>query len=162
VVLSVAAHNPVNSGGPLVTPNGEVVGINTAVIVGAQGICFAVASNTAQLVIGHLVRHGRVRRAVLGIAGQRTSIPRRFVRALGLEREFGVLVSGLEANGPAARAGVKTGDILTGLNGEPVSGIDDLLRRLTGDHVGRTVAVQILRGTELQYLTIVPEERKAA
>ena len=162
VIQTDAALNPGNSGGPLVTPAGEVVGINTAVILGAQGICFAVASNTARLVLGHLVRHGRVKRAVLGIAGQRTAIPRRLVRQHGLDREFGVLVMAMDPNGPAARAGMETGDVVVALDGNAVTGVDDLLRLLSGETVGRTVVLSYLRRGDLKRADVVPIERQAA
>src|SRR5215472_4745924 len=145
LVQTDAALNPGNSGGPLVTPAGEVVGINTAVILGAQGICFAVASNTARVVLGQLVRHGRVRRAVLGVAGQRTSVPRRLVRRLNLAQEFGVMVLEVAPDGPAARAGLRVGDVVLGLGGHQVTGVDDLLKLLSGEQVGRTVVISLLR-----------------
>jgi S1-C subfamily serine protease len=161
VIQTDAALNPGNSGGPLVTPAGEVIGINTAVILGAQGICFAVASNTARLVLGHLVRHGRVKRAVLGIAGQRTAIPRRFIRQLALERDFGVLVMAVDPEGPAARAGIAAGDVILALDGTPVTGVDDLLKLLSGERVGRAVNVSFLRRGDLRHLEVTPIERMA-
>jgi S1-C subfamily serine protease len=162
LIQTDAALNPGNSGGPLVTPAGEVVGINTAVILGAQGICFAVASNTARVVLGQLIRHGRVRRAILGVAGQRTSIPRRLVRRNNLVQEFGVMVLEVVADGPAARAGLLVGDVVLGLGGQPVTGVDDLLKLLSGDQVGRTVVMSVLRGGELRTFEAVPIERMAA
>jgi len=162
LIQTDAALNPGNSGGPLVTPAGEVVGINTAVIFGAQGICFAVASNTARVVLGQLIRHGRVRRAVLGVAGQRTSVPRRLVRRLNLAQEFGVAVLEVVPDGPAARAGLAVGDVVLGLAGRPVTGVDDLLKLLSGDHVGRAVVVSVVRGGELRTFEVVPIERVAA
>src|SRR5213075_344392 len=110
VIQTDAALNPGNSGGPLVSSHGEVVGINTAVIVGAQGICFAVAANTANYVLGELVRHGRVRRASIGVAAQQTAIPRRLRHAAGLAQDGGVMVAGIEPNSPAQRAGLLSGD----------------------------------------------------
>jgi len=162
LIQTDAALNPGNSGGALVTSAGEVVGINTAVIMGAQGICFAVASNTAQLVLGQLVRHGRVRRAVLGVAGQRTAIPRRMARFFGLAQDHGVSVSNVEDHSPAAQAGIRAGDIIVTLDGTVITGVDDLLRRLTGEHVGRSLDISIIRGTEMKQITVVPAERKAA
>jgi S1-C subfamily serine protease len=162
LIQTDAALNPGNSGGALVTSAGEVVGINTAVIMGAQGICFAVASNTAQLVLGQLVRHGRVRRAVLGVAGQRTAIPRRMARFFGLMQDHGVSVSNVEADSPAAQAGIQPGDIIVTLDGAMITGVDDLLRRLSGEHVGRSIDISIIRGTAMKQITVVPAERKAA
>ena len=160
VIQTDASLNPGNSGGPLVTSLGEVVGINTAVILGAQGICFAVASNTARFVLGHLIRHGRVRRSVIGIAGQQSAIPRRLARFHGLDQASGVRVAGLEPKGPAARAGVEVGDIVITIDGTAVGGVDDLVRLLTEDRVGRATELALLRGTELKRLPVVPEERK--
>jgi S1-C subfamily serine protease len=162
VIQTDAALNPGNSGGPLVTPQGEVVGINTAVILGAQGICFAVASNTAAVVLGHLVRHGRVRRAAIGVAGQRVAIPRRVARFHRLAQDHGVLVTGVEAGGPAARAGLGEGDIIVALDGLRIAGIDDLVRHLTDERVGSSLALAVLRRGELVTVDVVPDERRAA
>jgi S1-C subfamily serine protease len=161
VIQTDASLNPGNSGGPLVTSAGEVVGINTAVIMGAQGICFAVASNTARFVLGHLIRHGRVRRSVIGIAGQHAAISRRVARFHGLDQESGVRVAALEAGGPAARAGLEVGDILTAIDGRAVGGVDDLVRVLTEEQVGRPTEVRLLRGAELKVLTVLPDEKRA-
>jgi S1-C subfamily serine protease len=160
VIQTDAALNPGNSGGPLVTASGEVVGINTAVILGAQGICFAVASNTARHVVGELIRHGRVRRSIIGVAGQQVEIPRRVARHHGLEQRRGVLIAGLEAGGPAARAGLAEGDIIVALEGQSITGVDDLLRILTADQVDRTVAIAVLRRGERLALTVIPAERR--
>jgi S1-C subfamily serine protease len=162
VIQTDAALNPGNSGGPLVTPRGEVIGINTAVILGAQGICFAVASNTAGVVLGHLVRHGRVRRAAIGVAGQRVAIPRRIARFHRLAQDFGVLVTGVEAGGPAARAGLAEGDIVVALDGLRIAGVDDLVKHLTDERVGNTLALSLLRRGELVTVSVVPDERRAA
>jgi len=161
VIQTDASLNPGNSGGPLVTSAGEVVGINTAVILGAQGICFAVASNTARFVLGHLIRHGRVRRSVIGIAGQQVPVLRRVARFHGLEQESGVRVAGLDVGGPAARAGLEVGDILVAVEGKTVGGVDDLVRLLTEDRVGRATGLLLLRGTELKRISVVPAERPA-
>ncbi len=160
VIQTDAALNPGNSGGPLVTSGGEVVGVNTAVILGAQGICFAVASNTARYVLGHLIRHGRVRRSVIGIAGQQTAIPRRLARFHNLGQESGVRVAGVEAGGPAARAGIEIGDILIAIDGKAAGGVDDLVRLLTEDQVGRATELLLLRGAELKRLVVFPAERR--
>jgi S1-C subfamily serine protease len=160
VIQTDASLNPGNSGGPLVTSAGEVVGVNTAVIMGAQGICFAVASNTARFVLGHLIRHGRVRRSVVGIAGQRVPIVRRLARHHGLDQASGVRVAGLEPDGPAARAGLGLGDILVAIEGKPVEGVDDLVRLLTEERVGQPIELALLRGVELKRLTVIPAERR--
>jgi S1-C subfamily serine protease len=159
VIQTDAALNPGNSGGPLVSSRGEVVGINTAVILGAQGICFAVAANTANFVLGELVRHGRVRRAYIGIAAQQIAIPRRLRHAAELSQESAVLAASVEAGSPAANAGVKSRDIILSLDGTAITGGDDLIRVLAGDKIGRTVEIEILRGGTRQVLPLVPEER---
>jgi S1-C subfamily serine protease len=135
-----------------------VIGINTAVIMGAQGICFAVASNTAQIVLSQLIRYGRVRRAHLGIAGQKLVLPRRMVRRTGLAQDAGVVVADVDPNGPAGRAGVERNDIMVKLDNEPITGIDELLRLLTDHRLDRTVALTVLRGGELRTIDVVPAE----
>ena len=162
LIQTDAALNPGNSGGPLVSSRGEVVGINTAVIMGAQRICFAVAANTASFVLGELVRHGRVRRAFIGIAAQQTAIPRRRRHAFGLVQEGAVMASTVEPDSAAARAGLKAGDLLIGLDGQTIAGADDLVRALTGEKIGREVALDVLRGTERLTVSVVPQERKRA
>jgi S1-C subfamily serine protease len=162
VIQTDAALNPGNSGGPLVSSRGEVVGINTAVIMGAQGICFAVAANTANFVLGELVRHGRVRRAFIGIAAQQVALPRRLRHAAGLEQERAVIASNVEPDGAAARAGLRSGDIIVGLDGATISGADDLVRALTGDKISHTVAIEVLRGAERLTLSLTPQERRRA
>ncbi|HEY3641621.1 MAG TPA: trypsin-like peptidase domain-containing protein [Xanthobacteraceae bacterium] len=159
VIQTDAALNPGNSGGPLVSSRGEVVGINTAVILGAQGICFAVAANTANFVLGELVRHGRVRRAFIGIAAQQIAIPRRLRYAAELNQESAVLAATVEPGSPAERAGVKSRDIILSLDGTAITGADDLIRALVGDKIGRTVEIDILRGGSRQALALVPQER---
>ena len=159
VIQTDAALNPGNSGGPLVSSHGEVVGVNTAVIMGAQGICFAVAANTASFVLGELVRHGRVRRAFIGISAQQLAVPRRLRRA-GLDRESAVMVGAVEPGSPADKAGIKPDDILVGLDGAAMTGADDLIRALTGEKIGREVALDVLRGTERLTVSLVPQERK--
>jgi S1-C subfamily serine protease len=158
VIQTDAALNPGNSGGPLANSAGEVIGINTAVIMGAQGICFAVASNTAQIVLSQLIRYGRVRRAHLGIAGQKLVLPRRMVRRTGLAQDAGVVVADVDPNGPAGRAGVERNDIMVKLDNEPITGIDELLRLLTDHRLDRTVALTVLRGGELRTIDVVPAE----
>jgi S1-C subfamily serine protease len=162
VIQTDAALNPGNSGGPLVSSRGEVVGINTAVIMGAQGICFAVAANTASFVLGELIRHGRVRRAFIGIAAQQTSVPPRRRRAFGLAQDSAVMVSSVEPDSPAGQAGLKAGDIIVALDGTAIAGADDLVRALTGDKIGRSVALDVLRGAERLTVGMLPQERKRA
>lgn len=159
VIQTDAALNPGNSGGPLVSSRGEVVGINTAVIMGAQGICFAVASNTASFVLGELVRHGRVRRAYIGIAAQQFALSRRRQLVAGLTQQTAVMVAGIEPGSPAERAGLIAGDIILALDGAAVTGADDLVRLLTGDRIGRAVEVEVLHEGSRRRLSLVPQER---
>jgi S1-C subfamily serine protease len=159
VIQTDAALNPGNSGGPLVSSRGEVIGINTAIIPGAQGICFAVASNTAQFVLSELIRHGRVRRAYIGVSGQTVAVSRRLARAATIDNAFGAMVTGIEADGPAAAAGLMTYDIIVRLDGEVVTGVDDLIRLLNGERIGRALAVQALRRGRLDTYNLVPRER---
>jgi S1-C subfamily serine protease len=159
VIQTDAALNPGNSGGPLVSSHGEVVGINTAVIMGAQGICFAVAANTASFVLGELVRHGRVRRAYIGIAAQQFALSRRRQHAAGLTQETAVMIASVEAGSPAERAGLVAGDIILALDGAAVTGADDLVRMLTGDKIGRTIEVEVLHNGSRRVLSLVPHER---
>ena len=160
VIQTDAALNPGNSGGPLVSSRGEVVGINTAVIMGAQGICFAVAANTASFVLGELVRHGRVRRAFIGIAAQQTAIPPLRRRAAGLAQDRAVIIGTVESDSAAERAGLRPGDIIIALDGVTIAGADDLVRALTVEKIGRSVAFDVLRGTERLTVATVPRERR--
>jgi S1-C subfamily serine protease len=160
VIQTDAALNPGNSGGPLVSSHGEVVGINTAVIMGAQGICFAVAANTAKFVLGELVRHGRVRRAYIGVAVQQFTLSRRRRHAVGLAQESAVMIASVEADSPADRAGLAGGDIVLALDGKPVTGADDLIRLLAGDKIGREVEMDILHNGIRRTLSLVPGERE--
>jgi S1-C subfamily serine protease len=162
VIQTDAALNPGNSGGPLVSSHGEVIGINTAIILGAQGICFAVAANTAKFVLGELVRHGRVRRAFIGIAAQQIALPARLRHAAKLSQERAVMVGSLDPESAAARAGLRPGDIILGLDGVTIVGADDLIRALTGEKIGRKVALDVLRGTDRLKLNLVPQERRQA
>jgi S1-C subfamily serine protease len=158
VIQTDAALNPGNSGGPLVNSAGEVIGVNTAIIKPAQGLCFATAVNTAQLVVAQLLRHGRVRRAGLGIAAQNTPLSRRVIRHFDLKVESGVRVMEREPDGPAARAGLETGDVIVQFNGEWVGGIDQLHRLLGADQVGKSSPVRVLRRSQALDLTVTPAE----
>jgi S1-C subfamily serine protease len=160
VIQTDAALNPGNSGGPLVSSRGEVIGINTAVIMGAQGICFAVASNTARLVLSELIRHGRVRRAYVGIAGQTVPVPRRHAHAAGIANELGAMITGLDVDGPAASAGLMSHDIIVSLDGQPVTGVDDLLRLLNAERIDRAVTVEVLRLGRVREFGVTPGERR--
>jgi S1-C subfamily serine protease len=160
VIQTDAALKPGNSGGPLVSSHGEVVGINTAVIIGAQGICFAVAANTANFVLGELVRHGRVRRAFIGVSAQQTAIPRRLRHAASIAQETGVMIAEVEPKSPAREAGLLSGDIILALDGTSVTGADDLIRLLAGEKIGRTIEIEVLRLGKLRGFTLVPLERR--
>ena len=161
VVQTDAALNPGNSGGPLVSSAGEVIGINTAIIMGAQGICFAVASNTAHFIAGEIARHGRVRRAFIGVAGATTPIPRRIALAQGLEQSHGAQLVEIDQSGPAAQAGLLTGDLVIALDGKPVRGVGDLTRALDAEMINRAVSVDFLRRSQRLRLWIGPTERRA-
>jgi S1-C subfamily serine protease len=160
VIQTDAALNPGNSGGPLVNSRGEVVGVNTAMILPAQGICFATAIDTAKVTIAQLLRHGRVRRARLGLAGQNIVLPRRMVRTHGLERDSAVQVASIERGGPASRAGFEQGDIIVDFAGQPVAGFDDLHRLLTEEKLGASVPVAVLRRGRRLTLQTAPEEAR--
>ncbi|HKV54454.1 MAG TPA: trypsin-like peptidase domain-containing protein [Candidatus Binataceae bacterium] len=158
IVQTDAALNPGNSGGPLVSSRAEVIGVNTATIMPAQGLCFAIAVNTAKFVAARLIRDGRIVRGYIGMAGQNIDLPRRVTHFHKLVVQSGLLVASLEPNGPAERAGVKSGDVIVAFAGKPVAGIDDLQRLLTGDCVGTATEVVLLRGTERLTVEIVPAE----
>jgi len=151
IIQTDAALNPGNSGGPLVNSRGEVVGVNTAVIAGAQGICFAVPINTAKFVAGELIRRGRIRRAYLGIAGQDLSGP-------GFVGSKGILVLGIERGSPAETAGLEEGDIILGFNETALQGIDDLHRLLTEEYIGQTIHFKVRRDREMRHMAIIPQE----
>jgi S1-C subfamily serine protease len=158
VIQTDAALNPGNSGGPLVATRGEVVGINTATISGAQGICFAVSSNTAVFVVAEFIRHGRVRRAHIGIAGQTVALPRRLALAVGANPSA-VRVGGVEPGGPAALAGLREGDLLLSLDDIPVTGTDDLIRSLGAERIGREALVSFMRDGKLERRSLRAVER---
>jgi S1-C subfamily serine protease len=159
IIQTDAALNPGNSGGPLVTTRGEVIGINTAMILPAQGLCFAIASNTARFVAARLIRDGRIRRSYVGVAGQVVPIPRALARVNQLAVSSGVLVVSVEPGSPATTAGLRDGDVILALAGETVTGIDDLHRLLTDDRIGQPVQLTILRGGARRQLTIIPAEK---
>src|SRR6201746_154399 len=160
VIQTDAALNPGNSGGPLVSTAAEVIGINTAIISGAQGICFAVASNTAQFVLSEIIRHGYVRRAYIGVSGQTAPIPRRHAVVAGVENKMGAMLAQIEPDGPAAQAGLLPGDVVIRLDGVEVNGVDDLIRVLDRDRIDRTLAMDVLRMGRLRAIDIHPVERK--
>ena len=158
VIQTDAALNPGNSGGPLVNSAGEVIGVNTAIIKPAQGLCFATAINTAQLVVAELPRHGRVRRAGLGIAAQNTPLSRRVIRHFDLQAETGVRIMEREPAGPAGRAGLQAGDVIVQFNGEWVASIDQLHRLLGADQVGRPATMRVLRRSQSLEVKVTPAE----
>jgi S1-C subfamily serine protease len=158
VIQTDASLNPGNSGGPLVNARGEVVGVNTAMIMGAQGICFAIAGNTAKLVAGQLMRFGRVRRGRLGLAGQNQPVERSLARYYKLTAENGVRVIAVEPTGPAHDTDILTGDVIIAFDGQPVASIDDLQRLVTFEKVGLPTMVTVLRGNRRLDVLITPEE----
>jgi S1-C subfamily serine protease len=160
VIQTDAALNPGNSGGPLVDSRGAVIGVNTAVIMGAQGICFAIGIDTAKFVAGRLIKDGKIRRGYIGVAGQNVPLHRRLVRFHNLPVETGVLVVSVELNSPAQRAGLLEGDLIIRYDDRAVSGIDDLHRLLTEKEVGQAAFLTILRRTELMTLPVITEEAK--
>jgi S1-C subfamily serine protease len=160
VIQTDAALNPGNSGGPLVDSRGRVIGVNTAMIMPAQGICFAIAANTASFVMSKLIHEGRIRRAYLGVAGQNVPLHRRVVRFHGLHHESGVFVVSVEPDSPAARAGLRDGDLIIEYGGKAITGIDDLHRLLTEEQAGVGAAVTILRDLKLQTLQVEPTLRQ--
>src|SRR5262249_17539211 len=159
IIQTDAALNPGNSGGPLVDSEGHVIGVNTAMILPAQGICFAIASNTASFVVSALIHEGRIRRAYLGVAGQTVPLHRRVVRFHDLAIESAIFVASLAADSPAARAGLREGDLIVGFDGKPTGGIDELHRLLTEERAGRSIAMAVVRGSERLTLTVVPAVR---
>ena len=160
VLQTDAALNPGNSGGPLVDARGEVIGVNTAVVVAAQGICFAIASATAERVAVALIREGRVRRAWLGVGGETVPLARRIVRHFALARESGVRIDQVEPSSPATAAGLARGDIIVALDATPIGDVDDLQRALGADAIGRSAALEVLRGDTLVSVAAVPGERR--
>jgi S1-C subfamily serine protease len=160
VIQTDAALNPGNSGGPLCDAGGRVIGVNTAMISSAQGICFAIGINTASFVVARLIHDGKIRRSYLGIAGQNVPLHRRVVRFHGLLKESAVFVVSVERDSPGAEAGVRDGDLIVAFGDQPVSGIDDLHRLLTEEQAGQASALTILRGSERLTLPVTPSLRR--
>jgi S1-C subfamily serine protease len=158
IIQTDAALNPGNSGGPLIDAAGTVIGVNTAVILPAQGICFAIAANTADRVAVALIREGRVRRAYLGVSAQNLPLPRRIVRHFNLAHEAGARVEAVAPESPAALAQMRAGDIIVALGDTPITGVDDLQRLLTGGRIGAAVEVVVLRGDQCLRLSVTPRE----
>jgi S1-C subfamily serine protease len=162
VIQTDASLNPGNSGGPLVASDGRVVGVNTATILPAQGLCFAIGINTAKFVASRLLRDGRIRRSYIGVSAQTAPIHRRLVRYYDLPKETGVVVLSTEADSPARRIGLRVGDVIVALEGQPVAGVDDLHRVLSDTRAGARVELSVIRGTQKLALEIVPEESRPA
>ena len=158
VIQTDAALNPGNSGGPLVNSSGEVIGVNTAVILPAQGLCFAVGINTAKFVAARLIKDGKIRRAYLGVGGQNVSIPRLIVRAQQLKSETGVLVISVEKQSPAEREGLVQGDVIVTFDGAPVRSVDDLHKLLTEARIGSPCEIALLRQSQKISLPVVAQE----
>ena len=160
VVQTDAALNPGNSGGPLVDSSGRVIGVNTATIMPAQGLCFAIAIDTAKFVASRLIRDGRIRRSFIGMAGQNVPILRKITHHYALPNRGGILIVSMDDNGPARRAGLAEGDIIFSFSGETVEGIDELHRLLTEERVGSEVAIGVIRGAQKLELGITPLDRE--
>lgn len=158
VIQTDAALNPGNSGGPLVNSHGEIIGVNTAVIQAAQGICFAVPINTAKWVITDLMREGKVRRGRIGVIGQTVLLPQRLIRQFNLSVDSGILVIGLEKGSPAQQAGFQERDILVEFADRPLSNIDDLHRMLNAETIGIASSVKLIRQSQLLELSVIPTE----
>src|SRR6478736_3788944 len=161
IIQTDAALNPGNSGGPLVNSAGEVVGVNMAMIRPAQGICFAIASNTAKFVAGWLIKEGRIRRGYIGVAGQTASLNRRVARFYHLANESGVLVVSIDKGSPASVAGLRPNDTIVGFKGHPIASVHDLHKKLVGDRIGTPCKLTVLRGTEQLTIYVTPAEMPA-
>jgi S1-C subfamily serine protease len=159
VLQTDAALNPGNSGGPLLDSRGRAIGVNTATIMGAQGLCFAVASNTARFVMGEILRHGRVRRAFLGLAGQTVPLGLGLARRLSRSALTAVRVTEVSPDGAAERSGIRVGDLLLDAEEIELVGVDGLHRLLTAERIGKSVAVRLLRGREIMTIAVVPAPR---
>src|SRR5579863_6558526 len=160
VIQTDASLNPGNSGGPLVSSDGRVVGVNTATIMGAQGLCFAIGINTAKFVAGRLLREGRIRRSYIGVEAQTVPLLRRVVRFYDLPNESGVIVASVTSGSPAQKSGLREGDIIIAMDSKPIAGVDDLHRLLTDATVGARSVLTVLRHTEKLELKVVPEEAR--
>jgi S1-C subfamily serine protease len=161
VIQTDASLNPGNSGGPLVSSDGRVIGVNTATIMGAQGLCFAIGINTAKFVAGRLLRDGRIRRSYIGVEAQTAQLHRRVIRFYDLPCESGVIVASVAKGSPAQKAGLREGDLIIALDGKPVAGVDDLHRLLTDARVGTSSVLTVLRWNERIELPVIPEEMPA-
>jgi len=160
LIQTDAALNPGNSGGPLVNSASEVIGVNTAIIPGAQALCFAVGVDTAQWVVTQLLAHGRVRRAFIGLTGMTATLPRLLQRAIGVDQAHGVRVGDVAPDSPARTAGIEPGDLVIGLDGVAVSSIGELRRLLDHSRIGRVCAVRVVRGAQLLHRVITPREQR--
>jgi S1-C subfamily serine protease len=160
IIQTDAALNPGNSGGPLVDSRGEVVGVNTATILSAQGLCFAIAIDTAKRVASQLISHGKVRRSYIGIGGQNIDLSRRLTRHFDLPAGKGVLVTAVEEGSPAQGADLQEGDVIVGFEGSPIETLDDLHRLLGEEKVGAASVLMVIRRSEKLYLRIIPAERR--
>src|SRR5947209_3396522 len=161
IIQTDAALNPGNSGGPLVNSAGEVVGVNTAMIRPAQGICFAIAGNTAKFIAGWLIKDGKIRRSYIGVAGQNVPIHRRIVRFYALPLETGVLVVSVEKESPAERAGLRQGDLIVAFNSQPIGTVYHLHKALVGEQIGVSASLTVIRRTEKLELSILPAESRS-
>src|SRR6266851_2704104 len=160
VIQTDASLNPGNSGGPLVSSDGHVIGVNTATINGAQGLCFAIGINTAKFVASRLLQQGRIRRAYIGVEAQTVPLHRRIVRFYDLSKETGVIVLAAETGSPAQKTGLREGDVIVAFGNQPVAGVDDLHRLLTDTQVGASSPITILRRTDQLNLEIIPQESR--
>jgi S1-C subfamily serine protease len=158
VIQTDAALNPGNSGGPLLNSRGEVIGVNTAIIPGAQGICFAVAADLVRVVISDLIRFGRMRRGYIGVAGADIRLPRRALSKLNLDEDRAVHVIEVESNSPAAKAGLRAGDVLLTLRRRTTSGVATLMKLLDGETIGVPCEIEVLRGSQIITATVTPSE----
>jgi S1-C subfamily serine protease len=161
IIQTDAALNPGNSGGPLVNSRGEVIGVNTAVILPAQGICFAIGIDTAKYVAAWLIKDGKIRRSYIGVSGQNVPLHRRLVRHYQLATGSGVLVIGVASGSPASRTGLREGDVIVEWNGQAIASIDALHKFLTGDQIGIEARLTVIRQTEKLTLAVTPAESLA-